>query len=142
MLSVCSTGPLCPFIYLCFCPWHIFILKRQFCFDSYLYVKCAREAPCHCSNIICWNSHFGSTTVWDIPLCGLTVVPHISFSEKLGKRKKHIMTIVLLSFFWSLYSSHVHVNTSKTPIPSLLIIRICTIYDLLVLHTAYNALFS
>lgn len=37
--SVCSTGLLCPFIYLCFRPRHILIQNRQFCFDSYLYVK-------------------------------------------------------------------------------------------------------
>lgn len=39
-LSVCSTGLLCPFIYLCFRPSHILIQNRQFYFDSYLYVKC------------------------------------------------------------------------------------------------------
>lgn len=38
--STCSSGPLCPFIYLCFCPRNILIQNRQFYFDSYLYVKC------------------------------------------------------------------------------------------------------
>lgn len=58
--SVCSSGLLCPFIYLCFRPRHILIQNRQFYFDSYLYVKCETEgrgvvggwwgeAPCHCS---------------------------------------------------------------------------------------------
>lgn len=38
--SVCSSGLLCPFIYLCIRPRHILIQNRQFYFDSYLYVKC------------------------------------------------------------------------------------------------------
>lgn len=55
--SVCSSGLLCPFIYLCFRPGHILIQNRQFYFDSYLYVKCEKGGgvvavvgvPCHCS---------------------------------------------------------------------------------------------
>lgn len=41
-----SSGPLCPFIYLCFCPRKILIQSRQFYFDSYLYVKWERGL-CH-----------------------------------------------------------------------------------------------
>lgn len=51
--SACSSGLLCPFTYLCFHPGHILIHNRQFCFDSYFYVKCGGGGrrvgvPCHC----------------------------------------------------------------------------------------------
>lgn len=68
--SVCSSGLLCPLIYLCFRPRHILIQKRQFYFDSYLYVKCEEEEEGVLSLLlyfaICWSSLFCPGIVQDI----------------------------------------------------------------------------
>lgn len=48
-----SSGLLCPFIYLCFCPRHRLIQNRQFYFDSYLYVKCERGARLVIAPVLC-----------------------------------------------------------------------------------------
>lgn len=52
--SDCSSGLLCPFIYLCFCPRKILIQSRQFCFDSYLYVKWERGLCRVIAPVLCY----------------------------------------------------------------------------------------
>lgn len=65
--STCSSGPLCPFIYLCFCPRNILIQNRQFYFDSYLYVKCGGGAcRCSCTLLFAEAAFFSPRIVQDI----------------------------------------------------------------------------
>lgn len=48
---VCSTGLLCPFTFVF--SSRAYSYYKQFCFDSYLYVKCGGAGgPCHCSGTL------------------------------------------------------------------------------------------
>lgn len=82
--STCSSGPLCPFIYLCFCPRNILIQNRQFYFDSYLYVKCGGWGACHCSCTLLFAeaAFFFSQNSPRHPLSGLDAFLHNKFSAR------------------------------------------------------------